>query len=156
MNVRKNPILSSLLRLSVPQLCLEHPFLMRSLLALSALHIAHHSPARRDYLLSYAIAQHRSASQAAGIMLANVAADNCVPVHIFSILTYVFAMAIPSPPGDDFLLLNDTGVADWIYLLRGTKVTPSLIVITTSFHPQNHSTKITKSRPLTCPLPRKP
>lgn len=131
--MQKNPILSSLLRLTVPQLSLEHPFLMRTLLALSALHIAHHSPSRRDHLVSYAIAQHRSASQAAGILLANVTADNCVPVYIFSILTYVFAMATPSQPGDDLLLLNDAGVADWIYLLRGTKVSSLLILIPTTF-----------------------
>lgn len=106
---------------------------MRSILALSALHIAHHSPSRRDYLISYAIAQHRSASQTAGMILANVTAENCVPIYIFSILTYVFAMATPSPQGDDFLLLNDAGVADWIYLLRGTKVSSFLILIPGTF-----------------------
>lgn len=117
-----NYVVRTIFRLSVPKLCLSHPFLMRSILALSALHIAHFTPSLRDQLTSYALQQHQAASQTASSILANVTEDNCLAIYLFSVITYFFAMATPTPKDtDDFLLVSAAGVADWIYLLRGTR-----------------------------------
>ena len=39
---------------------------------------------------------------------------------MFSILTCIFALASPRQPGD-FLLVQETGIAEWLFLLRGTR-----------------------------------
>lgn len=89
-------IVRSIFRISVPKLCFTHPWLMRNLLAISALHLAHFTPSRREHLISYALQQHQAASQKAGEILANVTSENCVPLYLFSVLTYMFAMATPT------------------------------------------------------------
>lgn len=82
-------------RISIPKLALSHSFLMRSLLAISALHIAYYTPSRREQLTSYAMEQHQASSRAAFSMMMDLTEDSYIPIYIFSVLTYVFAMALP-------------------------------------------------------------
>jgi hypothetical protein len=91
-----NFIIRAQCQLAIPRLCLSYPFLMRTILALSALHIAHFTPSRRGDLISYALEQYQVASQKAGKILANVTEENCVALYVFSVLTYMFAMATPT------------------------------------------------------------
>ena len=115
-------LMCTLFRTSIPKLCLRHPFLMRALLAVSALHVAHYTPSRRHLLVDYAVQQHQAASKTATVMLSEMTDDTCIAMYIFSVLTYVFAMASPSSHDtDDILLVTDDFGTEWVHLLRGSR-----------------------------------
>ena len=115
-----NPVLKTLWRINVPQLGFSHDFVMRGILAVSALHLAHFRPERKDRYVAQAMRLHQSASHVATTLLPNVTQDNCSALYMFSILTCIFALASPRKPSD-FLLVEETGIAEWLFLLRGTR-----------------------------------
>ena len=93
---------------------------MRGILAVSALHLAHSNLEMRDHYFAQAAFHHQTALEVAMSILADVTEDNCSPLYVFSVLTCTFALASPRKPGD-FLLLGENGIAEWLYLLRGTR-----------------------------------
>ena len=54
------------------------------------------------------------------MIMSNVNRDNCTALYVFSALTIFFASAGPRKPGD-FLLVGDTGIAEWMFLVQGTR-----------------------------------
>lgn len=46
-------------RINVPQVGFSYDFAMRGILALSALHMAHYKPEKRDFYIAQAMAQHQ-------------------------------------------------------------------------------------------------
>jgi hypothetical protein len=113
-------VLKTLWRINVPQLAFSHDFVMRGILAVSALHLAHFKPAKRDFYVAQAMQLHQTALGVAMSILPHVTADNCSALYIFSVLTCIFALARPRSP-DDFLLVGEAGIAEWLFLLRGTR-----------------------------------
>lgn len=116
-----DPLLRNLWRLNVPQIGFNYGFVMRGILAVSALHLAYYQPAKRDFYLAVGMTQHQTALAVGISMVSNVTQENCSAIYIFSILTFYFTLASPRKPGN-ILLLGDSGLADWLYLLRGTAV----------------------------------
>ncbi|KAH8593540.1 hypothetical protein B0O99DRAFT_515376, partial [Bisporella sp. PMI_857] len=113
-------VMKTLWRLNVPQIGFCHDFVMRGILAISALHLAYNRPQTRELYLSKAIAQHQAGLRQATSILAQVSHENCAAVYIFTALTCIFALASPRKPGD-FLVIGDSGIAEWLILFRGTK-----------------------------------
>ncbi|MCJ1247302.1 hypothetical protein MMC30_004516 [Trapelia coarctata] len=93
---------------------------MRGILAVSALHLAHFRPEKKDFYVAQAMLLHQTALHVATALLTNVTQDNCSALYMFSILTCIFALASPRKLGD-FLLVEETGIAEWLFLLRGTR-----------------------------------
>ncbi len=68
---------------------------MRSVLAVSALHLAHYRPSRRSIYLPKAVEHHETASHKAVTLMADVNRENCESLWLFSILT-LFYGELPS------------------------------------------------------------
>lgn len=74
-------------RRTVPDMGLQCDFVMRCVLALSALHIASYRPDKREFYISTALRHHQLASRKAMLLLGHVTEDTAENLFIFSILT---------------------------------------------------------------------
>ncbi|KAK1769385.1 hypothetical protein QBC33DRAFT_533237 [Phialemonium atrogriseum] len=113
-------LLRDMWRVSAVQLALNCDYVLRCVLAVSALHLARHRPDKRDYYTSHALLHHQIASRAAMAELSNVTRENVRPLQMFSILTIIFALGSPRRP-DGFLLIGESSFPDWMFLLSGTR-----------------------------------
>ncbi|KAK2063546.1 C6 zinc finger protein [Colletotrichum caudatum] len=116
----ENPLLREFWRINVVKLGLECDYVMRSILSLSALHIAHLNPERKDSLLEKSMAHHEMSSRTAVSLMQNVQDENKAPLFIFSVLTIYIVLA-------NSRYLNEAPLAsaeqspDWIVLFCGTR-----------------------------------
>ncbi|KAH8592027.1 hypothetical protein B0O99DRAFT_630950 [Bisporella sp. PMI_857] len=112
--------LRNMWRLNVPQLGFSVGYVLRGVLALSALHMSRLCPHKHDFYLCIAISEHESALQTATPLLRNVTAQNCSALYIFSLMTFFYTVASPKKSGD-MVLTNNTGMADWLRIFRGMR-----------------------------------
>ncbi|KAH7057064.1 hypothetical protein B0J12DRAFT_402882 [Macrophomina phaseolina] len=114
------PEVRNLWRLEVPRIAFRHEFVLRAMLAVSALHVAQwkSDPDERDFYLARALAQHRLSLREPMALLHNLTPENGAAVFVFASLTAVFSLAMPRAP-DDFLIVGDEGITNWLFLLRG-------------------------------------
>jgi hypothetical protein len=112
--------LRTLWRIKVPQLGFSVDFVMRGILAISALHMSRTFPSKHDYYLAMAMSEHEAALREALSVLRNVTAGNCSALYVFSIMTFYYTVAAPRTVGD-MLLANASGVADWLVVFRGLR-----------------------------------
>lgn len=83
-------------RLTIPRIALAHEFLMQSILANSALHIAHlNSPCRKEYW-QRATAHEDRALQLGQAEMANPNSENADALFAFCLTTVYYAFAAPS------------------------------------------------------------
>jgi hypothetical protein len=132
-----DPMLKTLWRINVPQIGFAHEFVMRSIFAISALHLAAFRPDKRDFYISYASNQHQIALRQASTLLPQVSAENSNALYIFSALTSFYILASPRKPGD-ILLVGDSEIAEWVYLIRGIRTIMELsgdVVLTGTLEP---------------------
>ncbi|PYH91143.1 hypothetical protein BO71DRAFT_452326 [Aspergillus ellipticus CBS 707.79] len=88
----------NVMRVFVPQEALSHPFLMHSMLALSALHLSHHCPAERRHKYTEAAMNHNNiALSLCTPLLNNVTSENCHALFAFSCFVATFAFAAHGP-----------------------------------------------------------
>ncbi|KAL2151751.1 hypothetical protein VTH82DRAFT_6849 [Thermothelomyces myriococcoides] len=109
----------------VVQLGLREDYIMRAVLAVSALHLAYHRPDRRDFYVEEGILLHQKASRSAMRVMAaadKIDKDQAATLFVFSMLTMFFALASPrrsNPDGTFFI--GESGFPDWPFLLSGSK-----------------------------------
>jgi len=65
-------------RINVPQVGFSYDFAMRGILALSALHMAHYKPEKRDFYIAQAMAQHQVSKVI--LLLTHLRTEDCVTV----------------------------------------------------------------------------
>ncbi|KAL2752739.1 hypothetical protein ACRALDRAFT_1072597 [Sodiomyces alcalophilus JCM 7366] len=105
-------------RTSVVRMALDCDYVMRSLLAVSALHLAHFRPDRREKLyVARACMHHRAASQSAVPLLLHLKREDCENLYLFSILTIYFVLGHPRKSADS-LLIGEAVFPQWLFLLR--------------------------------------
>lgn len=92
-----SPALSNFWKVSVPRLALGHEYLMRAVLAVSALHMSHHRPSQRNLYVSAALDYHQAASRAAVKLLQKVTKENAPSLFLFSTLTLLIGLLSPCP-----------------------------------------------------------
>lgn len=97
-----------------------HEFVLRGILAVAALHLAYLRPSRKDFYVTRGTTHYGLGLRTATSLLPAINEDNCTPLFIFAALAGIFAMATPRKP-EDFLLVNNKGLADWMVLTRGLK-----------------------------------
>ncbi|OOF90143.1 hypothetical protein ASPCADRAFT_157373 [Aspergillus carbonarius ITEM 5010] len=86
------------LREFVPQVALSHPFLMHSLLALSALHLSHHGPVERRHQYTEVAMTHNNISLSLCTpLLNNVTPENCHALFAFACFVATFSFAAHGP-----------------------------------------------------------
>ncbi|KAM0667074.1 hypothetical protein ACQRIU_004929 [Beauveria bassiana] len=103
------------------QSALKYDYVMRAMLAVSALHLAHHSPEKREQYISTALTYHRLASREAMSLMSDVDEEHAGSLFLFSVLTIFFALGGPSQPSDGLLLFGESSFPEWLFLLQGTK-----------------------------------
>ncbi|KAB8275426.1 hypothetical protein BDV30DRAFT_247645 [Aspergillus minisclerotigenes] len=111
--------IQDLFRITVPDVALSYPFLMHSLLAVSALHIGHKCPpeCRRKY--TEAAIRHNDLSLSLCTpLLSNVTAENCHALFAFSCLVVIFAYAAEHP-ASSLDTLDEGDVVKVFKLVRG-------------------------------------
>ena len=85
-----DPLLRTLWKTTVVQISFSCDYVLRTLLAVSALHLAHHRPQKRDDYISRALLYHQVASRVAITELSNVSEGNAQYLQLFSTLTIFF------------------------------------------------------------------
>lgn len=119
-----DPSLWDFWRDHVVQLGLTCDYVMRAVLAVSALHLAYHRPDRRDHYTAQGILLHQKASRSAMRCMAaagrDMDKDEAASLFVFSMLTIFFALASPrrSQPDGSFFI-GESGFPDWAFLLSG-------------------------------------
>ena len=107
----------------LPVLAQQFPFLMRGILALSALHLAKTTAdarARVKYLRTAAYHQDLALPEYRGMLL-DVTKENAVPVLAFSVMLAIYSFAAPKDPNHMFA----EGPPEWIFLHRGVGDIPA-------------------------------
>ncbi|KAL6890777.1 hypothetical protein GGI43DRAFT_414812 [Trichoderma evansii] len=113
-----DPVLKNVWRINVPKVGFSYTFVLRSIFALSALHISLYSVEKRELYLKAARCQHSAALQDIVAELSHLTSENCSAIYIASVLTFFYAWASPHQEGDTFLI-NDSGPSEWISSLKG-------------------------------------
>ncbi|KAL5326066.1 hypothetical protein ACEPPN_007204 [Leptodophora sp. 'Broadleaf-Isolate-01'] len=91
-------------RVNVPQVGFSYDFVMRGILALSALHMAHYKPDKREFYISQAMLQHQTGLRVATEVLASVTKENCTGVSIPIIRIPNISPEIPFALSDSSIL----------------------------------------------------
>ncbi|KKA26852.1 hypothetical protein TD95_002457 [Thielaviopsis punctulata] len=106
-------------RITAVRLGVQCDYVMRSILAVSALHIAHHRPDKREFYFSRALNYHQMASRTATPLLGNLATsrDGWEHLYLFSTLTVFFSLGSTKQPD----IIHAQAFPPWIYLLSGSK-----------------------------------
>ncbi|KAF6820897.1 C6 zinc finger protein [Colletotrichum musicola] len=115
-----NPIMREFWRLNVVKLGIQCDYVMRSILSLSALHLAHLCPERRDSLQEKSMVHHEMSSRSAVGLMQGVQNENKAQLFIFSVLTIYIVLANTEHQSDAPLAGADQS-PDWIVLFCGTR-----------------------------------
>ncbi|RMJ07678.1 hypothetical protein BHE90_001103 [Fusarium euwallaceae] len=102
-------------------MALQCDYLMRALLATSALHMAHNRPDEKEFYVSTALTYHRAASREAVVLLADIKKESAEELFMFSILTIVIALSSHRESAQGNPFFADTNFPEWPFLIQGTK-----------------------------------
>ena len=116
-----HPVVQSVWRVIVPQIGFSSTYVMRAILALSALHLAYYRPTQKDFYIGQALLLHDTALRMANPILPDITQENCSSLYLFAALTCLISCAKPRIPGD-FLVVGKSGISEWLILFRGTRL----------------------------------
>ncbi|PGH26401.1 hypothetical protein AJ80_01899 [Polytolypa hystricis UAMH7299] len=100
----------------VVQLGFQHEFLLRGILAVSALHMFYLSPNRQDSLAVRASNHQSIAVESFREALNRVDPSNCVAIFAFSCI--IVALTFAAPKGPEYIGLQKE-ILDWFHMVRG-------------------------------------
>ncbi|KAK2055102.1 hypothetical protein LY76DRAFT_521152 [Colletotrichum caudatum] len=105
-------------KVSVVRMALGCEYVMRALLSISALHLAHQQPERKEALVTKALLYHRSASREAMGLMSGLDGRNAENLFLFSLLTIFFALASGRYLKES-VVVWESAFPDWTFLLSG-------------------------------------
>ncbi|KAL1955589.1 hypothetical protein VTO42DRAFT_8392 [Malbranchea cinnamomea] len=105
-------------QIQVVQVGFQHEFLLRGILAVSALHLAYLRPMRREALTLQASTHQSIAIQLFHEALNRVSTSNCVALFSFSCIIVALTFAAPKPTGPDCAGVQKE-ILDWFHMVRG-------------------------------------
>jgi hypothetical protein len=117
--LNQDPVQKKVWKETIPEIANSFEFVMHSLLAFSALHLAYLHPEERSHYEFLALIHHQTSIHIAGPILLNVTVENCSALYIFSIVTALITVASSPEPGD--FLIRESGIAPWIEMFRGIR-----------------------------------
>ncbi|PGH08681.1 hypothetical protein AJ79_05963 [Helicocarpus griseus UAMH5409] len=106
-------------QIQVVQLGFQHEFLLRGILAVSALHLSYLRPHRRESLALRASTHQSIAVQSFHEALNRVDTSNCVAIFAFSCIIVALTFAAPRSPEGPESLGAQKEILDWFYMVRG-------------------------------------
>ena len=107
--------------MTVPQIALSHDFLMHSVLAVAALHIAHLRPEQRPLYWNRAATHQGYALRLQQVAMANPSQENGDALFAFSLLIVYFAFAGPKTSETQGMGIPLDGAVQCINLFRGVR-----------------------------------
>jgi hypothetical protein len=116
-----DPVVRNYFHESVPRLGFSNPYVLQSVLALAASHLAHFRPESRQYYYAHAKARHTSATAMATPLFSDISATTAVPMYCFSIMTLFIAFASLRDE-DDLHYSSCDVVPSWMSLFRGVRI----------------------------------
>ncbi|ESZ97284.1 hypothetical protein SBOR_2312 [Sclerotinia borealis F-4128] len=117
-SLNSNPEVRELWRTTVVKIAFQHEFVMRALLALSALHMARNAPGPSQQLYEYSMQQHQAALRQGTALIPNITVENCAALHIFSVVTGMHTLGRPRSV-DEFVIVGENGITTWLILFQG-------------------------------------
>ncbi|KAH0432501.1 C6 zinc finger protein [Colletotrichum camelliae] len=118
MTLSTDPLVRQMWRVSVVRLALKCDYVMRTLLSISALHLAHQRPERKEALVARALLYHRLASREAMGLMSSLDERNAENLFLFSLLTIFFALASGRYLKESAVVW-ESAFPDWTFLLSG-------------------------------------
>ncbi|PLB49813.1 C6 zinc finger domain protein [Aspergillus steynii IBT 23096] len=116
--------LADVVRVAVPREALAYPFLMHSVLAVSALHLSYTGPSERCQSYKEAAIRHNNLSLTLCTpLLSNVTPENCHALFAFSCLTAVFAFGVQGREG----LPSAQGLVDVVEVFKMVRGVASVV-----------------------------
>lgn len=117
--ITRLPILQTVWRIKVPQFGFSFPFVLRGILALSALHLAYLRPEHHAYYVEKADFHHKQALQMVSTIMPDIDEGNAPAIYLFSSLTCLISCAKPRS-ADHFWMFGDRDL-ELLALFRGTR-----------------------------------
>jgi len=116
------PCLQTFLRVNVPRLAFSNPYLMHTILAVSALHMSRFKTGSQSAVYtSYANNHFNIAIGAAAKILSNITDENCHALYMFGSLSSIFMLA-KGPRQGDYLVFGGEEMTEWMTVWRGLKI----------------------------------
>lgn len=106
-------------QITIPQIAYSYPFLMRGLLALSALHLAHLLPHKTTHYRIKAMAHQNNAFAPFREAMKDVSPSNCNAVFAFSAILIIISFASPHSTNGQSVPDVREQTTRWIRLVRG-------------------------------------
>ena len=118
LTLSSDPIMRNHFLEGVPQV--GHPYVLYSLLALAASHLAHFRPESRRYYYEHARARHTAATSMATTLLPDISTSNAIPIYCLSILTMFISFGSLRDE-DDLPFHANSIMPSWLALFRGVR-----------------------------------
>lgn len=106
-------------QIAVPQEAFRHDFLMRGLLAVAALHLAHLRPEKQEGYRQVAVQHQHLALSSFRLVMSKMDQSNCHAFFALSSLIVVFAFASPRASESLAFTENSQEPPEWLPLIRG-------------------------------------
>lgn len=106
-------------RIEVPQIGFSNKYVMRGILAVSALHLTRICPQRENILIPYSVQQHQAALREATAILPKITPENCAALHLLSVINCIYTLGSPRKAVD--FLVDYSALSEWLSLFRGIK-----------------------------------
>ncbi|RYO94036.1 hypothetical protein DL766_004091 [Monosporascus sp. MC13-8B] len=105
-------------RVNLPHMGFSHPYILRGILSLAALHLARSRASQRGKLIEQAIIHHNASVSLALPLITNMEPEIALSLSFFSVLTFYIAFAMPKQP-NIFIVGTDGVIPEWFLLFRG-------------------------------------
>ncbi|KAH6842291.1 hypothetical protein B0I37DRAFT_392918 [Chaetomium sp. MPI-CAGE-AT-0009] len=112
-----DPAIRQFMRTTVVQTATNCEYVMRSILAVSALHLSRYRPENKKTYLERAMQHHQAATSTALQLMTDLRADECERLHIFSMMTIYYALGCPVDEIDR--APESPLIPHWLRLLHG-------------------------------------
>jgi hypothetical protein len=109
-------------RTSVTEVGFAHQYVLHLLLAITALHLAHCRPARRDDYIAQADHHYTAALPSVTSELSHINQNNCDAV-LLSVQIICFITWARGPQAGEFLAFGENGRSQWLIMFRGVRTT---------------------------------
>ncbi|KAF7938962.1 uncharacterized protein EAE98_001299 [Botrytis deweyae] len=117
-SLNSNSVVRNIYHTTIVQIAFQHEFVMRALLALSALHMARNRPDQSERLYEYSKQQHEAALRQGTAFIPHITTETCAALHVFSIFTGMHTLGRPRSV-DEFVIVGENGITSWLVLFRG-------------------------------------
>ncbi len=105
---------------TLPKMGFSYPFVLHLMLAVSALHLAHSQPERRESYMAQGEHHYGIALRSVIVLLPSMDAVNCEAMYMSAVLICLYKLGRGPQPGE-YLAFSDQGDAEWMKLLQGVR-----------------------------------